>query len=93
MFFIMPATKKPDPELLPIHRPRCPKCQTRMITVAVASASEGFERRTFECRKCGHSEPGSWRATRFGRVRQAGPLASCGRRINTSFERRVLFIG
>jgi len=55
-FFIMAATRKPDPELLPIHRPRCPNCQTRMITVAIASGPEGFEHRTFACRQCGHCE-------------------------------------
>jgi hypothetical protein len=55
-FSIMTATRKPDPELLPIHRPRCPDCQTRMITVAIASGPDGFESRTFECRKCGHGE-------------------------------------
>jgi hypothetical protein len=27
-----------------------------MITVAIASGPDGFERRTFECRKCGHGE-------------------------------------
>jgi hypothetical protein len=51
----MPGTIKSDPELLPIHRPRCPNCQMRMATAAVAAGPEGRERRTFECR-CGHSE-------------------------------------
>jgi hypothetical protein len=27
-----------------------------MITVAIASGPDGVEHRTFECRKCGHSE-------------------------------------
>jgi hypothetical protein len=47
---------RPDPELLPIQRPRCPKCQMRMISTAVTDAAEGFEDRTFECIKCGHVE-------------------------------------
>jgi hypothetical protein len=52
----MASTSKPDPELLPIHRPRCRDCQTRMVTVAVAEGPAGLEHRTFECSKCGHSE-------------------------------------
>jgi hypothetical protein len=47
---------KPDPELLPIHRPRCPDCQMRMITADISSGPEGFEHRTFECSRCGHAE-------------------------------------
>jgi hypothetical protein len=47
---------RPDPELLPIQRPHCPKCQMRMISIAVTAAAKGFEDRTFECMKCGHVE-------------------------------------
>jgi hypothetical protein len=47
---------KPDPELLTASRPRCPKCQMRMLTVDVSPGPEGFERRTFECRRCGQTD-------------------------------------
>ena len=39
-----------------MRQPRCPNCHTRMITVAIVSGPEGFERRTCECRKCGYCE-------------------------------------
>ena len=47
---------RPDPELLPTQRPRCPKCQMRMSSTAVTDAGGGFEDRTFECMKCRHVE-------------------------------------
>jgi len=45
----MASFKNPDPELLPIGRPRCPACTMRMITVDITPKPEGFEHRTFEC--------------------------------------------
>jgi len=50
------AMQKLDPELLPIQRPRCPKCSARMLTSGVEDVPDGFENRTFECRKCHHTE-------------------------------------
>jgi hypothetical protein len=37
-----------------IERPRCPKCETRMLLSEVAPGPDGFDYRTFECQKCGH---------------------------------------
>jgi hypothetical protein len=41
---------------LPIQRPRCPQCTTRMIVADISPGPDGFEHRKFECRKCGHIE-------------------------------------
>lgn len=50
----MPDTNR-DPSLLPIERPRCPKCQGRMMLARLAPGpSSGSELRTFECPKCDH---------------------------------------
>jgi hypothetical protein len=46
---------RPEPWLLPIRRPGCPKCEGRMILAATAPGPEGLELRTFECRECDHS--------------------------------------
>jgi hypothetical protein len=37
-----------------IERPRCAKCETRMLLSEVTPGSNGFDYRTFECQKCGH---------------------------------------
>ena len=48
--------KRPDPELLPVGRPRCPKCAMRMLATEVSPGPEGFEHRRLECLRCGHVE-------------------------------------
>ena len=43
---------RPDPSLLPIERPRCPRCQHRMNLARIMPGDPGFDLRNFECRKC-----------------------------------------
>lgn len=44
---------RPEPSLLPIERPRCPKCQAgRMMLGRIEPAPAGADLRTFECPKC-----------------------------------------
>jgi len=45
---------RPEPCLLPIRRPGCPKCAGRMMLVGIAPGPASLELRTFECRNCNH---------------------------------------
>jgi hypothetical protein len=42
--------------LIAIERPRCSRCQTRMMLERVSSGPIGFEHRLFECPKCDQVE-------------------------------------
>jgi hypothetical protein len=48
------AYSRPEPSLLPIERPRCPKCQGRMMLARIEPRPNGSDLRTFECPKCEH---------------------------------------
>ena len=43
-----------DPSLLPIERPRCPKCHDRMNLARIMPGPEGYDLRNFECDRCVH---------------------------------------
>jgi hypothetical protein len=42
----------PEPSLLAIERPRCPKCQGRMMLARIKPGPNSSDVRTFECPKC-----------------------------------------
>jgi exosome complex RNA-binding protein Csl4 len=42
----------PDVPLSVIERPRCGRCQARMILARISPLPDGSEQRTFECPKC-----------------------------------------
>jgi hypothetical protein len=48
------AYHRSDPSLLPIERPRCPKCQGRMMLARIEPGPAHSDMRTFECPKCKH---------------------------------------
>ena len=44
-----------EPSLLPIERPRCPKCQSgRMMLARIEPGPAHSDLRTFECPRCEH---------------------------------------
>jgi hypothetical protein len=53
---IMPQSQiRQDPSLLPIERPRCPKCQSgRMMLARITPGRDHSDLRTFECPKCNY---------------------------------------
>jgi hypothetical protein len=42
--------------LTSFERPRCTRCQTRMMLERISPGPVGFEHRLFECPKCDHVE-------------------------------------
>ena len=46
------AYTRPEPSLLPIERPCCPKCQGRMMLARIEHGPSNSKVRTFECPKC-----------------------------------------
>jgi hypothetical protein len=47
----------PDQQLLSaFERPRCARCQTKMLLERVSGGPVGFEHRLFECPRCDHVE-------------------------------------
>ena len=48
------AYNRPEPSLLPIERPRCPKCHGRMMLARIEPGPNGSDLQTFECPKCEH---------------------------------------
>jgi hypothetical protein len=47
---------RPQHSLTSIERPRCSRCQTRMMLERVSPGPIGFEQRLFECSKCNQVE-------------------------------------
>jgi len=47
----MLQTHSPESSLTMIERPRCPKCQIRMMLVGIEPSFAGPDLRTFECPK------------------------------------------
>ena len=45
----------PESSVISVLRPRCPKCESRMMLASITPGPEGFDRRTFECKRCDHS--------------------------------------
>lgn len=44
----------PDPSVLSIEPPHCPRCHNRMAPARIVSGPKGFDLRNFECANCDH---------------------------------------
>ena len=53
---LMPRSQVFAPPFKEINRPACPKCGMPMWLAHVAPDKPGFDKRTFECPVCEHSE-------------------------------------
>jgi transcription elongation factor Elf1 len=49
---VQAMSKSPIP---PIHQPRCPKCNDRMMLIRLVPYGEGSDVQTFECARCGET--------------------------------------
>jgi len=61
------------------ERPRCSRCQARMMLERVSPGPAGFERRLFECPRCDHVETSLIALDPFSPMRPVGPPANSGR--------------
>jgi hypothetical protein len=52
----MPKISLSDVMLTAIERPRCGRCQTRMVLACITPLPERSEKRMFECPKCDFTE-------------------------------------
>ena len=50
----MPLAYPADPSLIPIERPRCPKCQGPMMLACIERGPAVSDLLTFKCPKCEH---------------------------------------
>jgi tRNA(Ile2) C34 agmatinyltransferase TiaS len=50
----MPQVRSSEPSLVPTERPRCPRCQGRMMLAQIEFRPAHCDLRTFECSKCSH---------------------------------------
>jgi DNA-directed RNA polymerase subunit M/transcription elongation factor TFIIS len=52
----MPRFRKATSNPAAIEFPRCPHCGGQMMLTRIEPDAPGHDRRTFECKDCGHSE-------------------------------------
>jgi hypothetical protein len=66
--------------LTAVERPRCSRCQARMMLERASPGPIGFERRLFECPRCDHVETSLIALDPFNPMRPVGPPANSERK-------------